>query len=361
MKNKFITFLIIFFLGILTFFGQIPPGYYDPADGLYGTQLKTALYNIIKNHTIVSYNSLYTHYRTTDNLKGDTVWDMYSLRSNGTANYYYRHGLNTCGSYNSEGDCYNREHSTPASWFNDASPMYTDLFNVYPTDGYVNNRRSNYPMAKVGSATWTSSNGSKLGTCITPGYSGTVFEPIDSFKGDFARTFLYMATRYENVVASWPSNSTEAAAVYAGNNGLTFKQWYIYLLLQWCQIDPVSQKEIDRNNAVYAIQNNRNPFIDRPEFAELIWGTNPATVEITKENTINIYTNPDKSVVYLNINETSNSKKVICMYDIRGRKIFSLDILTNPTELNISSLENGVYLLTILSSNKRKLTYKIIK
>jgi len=360
MKKRLILFLAYFLFVIINIFGQIPQGYYDSAIGLYGTQLKTALYNIIKNHTVVSYNSLYVHYRTTDNLKGDTVWDMYSLKSNGTANYYYRHGLNTCGSYNTEGDCYNREHSTPASWFNDASPMYSDLFNVYPTDGYVNNRRSNYPMAKVGNATWTSSNGSKIGTCITPGYSGTVFEPIDSFKGDFARSFLYMATRYENVVDTWASNSTEAEAVYAGNSGLAFKQWYIYLLLQWCQLDPVSQKEIDRNNAVFAIQNNRNPFIDHPEFAELIWGPNPGTNEINKENIFNIYTNPDKFTLYVNINELKNSKIVFCLYDIRGRKIFSENVLSNQTEINISSLENGIYLCVILSDNQYFSIKKII-
>jgi len=353
--------LTLFYFGIIFSFAQIPQGYYDSAIGLYGTQLKTALYNIIKNHTVVSYNSLYTHYATTDNLKGDTVWDMYSIKSNGTANYYYRHGLNTCGSYNSEGDCYNREHSTPASWFNDASPMYSDLFNVYPTDGYVNNRRSNYPMAKVGNATWTSSNGSKLGTCITLGYSGTVFEPIDSFKGDFARSFLYMATRYENVVATWPSNSTEAAAVYAGNSGLAFKQWYIYLLLEWCKLDPVSQKEIDRNNAVYNIQNNRNPFIDHPEFAELIWGPYPATNDISKEKLFNVYTNADRSIVYVDLFSAENSKNYIYLYDISGRKVLSDIINNNKTELNIASLENGVYILAAFSADKVIFTYKIVK
>jgi len=361
MNKKFAIFFAAFFYGSVSIFGQIPQGYYDSAVGLYGTQLKTALYNIIKNHTVVTYSSLYTHYRTTDNLKGDTVWDMYSLKSNGTANYYYRHGINTCGSYNSEGDCYNREHSTPASWFNDNSPMYTDLFNVYPTDGYVNNRRSNYPMAKVGTSTWTSTNGSKLGACATPGYSGIVFEPIDSFKGDFARTFFYMATRYENNVDTWSSNSTEAAAVFAGNNGLAFKQWYYYLLLQWCQIDPVSQKEIDRNNAVYVIQNNRNPFIDNPEFAEFIWGPFPATGEITKENKVNIYTNPDKSVIFINIDETKNSKKIIGLYDLRGRVIFSKEIITNQTEFNTSTLEKGIYLILVSTENKCNYTLKFIK
>ena len=273
MFKKIISLFVIVQLLHFISFAQIPVGYYNAANGLSGLTLKTALYNIIKGHSTVSYGGLYTSYQTTDNLPTNKVWDMYSIKADGTANYFYSHtGGDQCGSYSGEGDCYNREHSTPASWFNDASPMYSDLFNVYPTDGYVNNRRSNYPMAKVASATWTSSNGCKVGSCGTTGYTGTVFEPIDSFKGDFARTFFYMATRYENLVANWPSNSSECAVVYAGNNGLTFKPWYITMLLSWCALDPVSQKEINRNNAVYAIQNNRNPYIDHPEYINLIWG-----------------------------------------------------------------------------------------
>jgi len=276
------TILVIDFFPFQNLLSQIPQGYYNNASGLNGLSLKTALYNIIKTHTQLSYTSLITAYQTTDNLPTNKVWDMYSTKTDGTANYYYTHGSNTCGSYNGEGDCYNREHSTPASWFNNAYPMYSDLFNVYPTDGYVNGRRSNYPFAKVSNASWISSNGSKLGSCATTGYSGTVFEPIDSFKGDFARTYFYMATCYENLVANWASYSSEAAQVFAGNNGLTFKPWYIAMLLQWCASDPVSQKEINRNNAVYALQGNRNPYIDHPEYIALIWGgTTPVPTEPT--------------------------------------------------------------------------------
>ncbi len=278
-KSFFLLLLSVLLLNS-SIFAQIPSGYYNNANGLSGLQLKTALYNIIKNHTSISYTNLYTSYQTTDNLPPNKVWDMYSLKSNGTANYYYTHGSNQCGSYSTEGDCYNREHSTPSSWFSDATPMYTDLFNVYPTDGYVNNRRSNYPLANVGSVTWTSSNGSKLGNCSVSGYTGIVFEPIDSYKGDFARSYFYMATRYENLVANWPSNSPQCALVYAGNNGLTFNPWYVNMLLLWCALDPVSQKEIDRNNAVYAIQHNRNPYIDHPEYITYIWGgTTPLSTE----------------------------------------------------------------------------------
>lgn len=253
-------------------FAQPPAGYYDGASGLSGEALKTALHNIIDDHTVKSYDYLWTAFQTTDDKTNGKVWDMYSDVPGGTPPYEYIFGTNQCGTYNSENDCYNREHSIPASWFNDASPMYTDLFHLVPTDGYVNNRRSNYPFGEVGSASWTSLNGSKLGTSDYPGYSGTVFEPIDEYKGDFARNYFYMATRYEDVIDEWYTNSTEANAVLQNNSFPVFETWFLNLLGEWHTEDPVSTKETDRNNAVYAVQNNRNPFIDHPEYVYDIWG-----------------------------------------------------------------------------------------
>jgi hypothetical protein len=149
--------------------------------------------------------------------------------------------------------------------------MYTDLFHLYPTDKYVNNKRSNYPFGEVSNPTWTSDNGSRLGSNSTAGYSGIVFEPNDAYKGDFARTYFYMVTCYENKVAGW--NSSEAKVSLAGDKYPAFKQWAIDVLLKWHRNDPVSQKEIDRNNVIYtSYQHNRNPYIDRPELAEYIWG-----------------------------------------------------------------------------------------
>ncbi len=279
MKTNLKHFLLGIFLSLfLTLQSQIPLGYYNSTQGLTGFPLKTALYNIIKGHTVHSYNQLWTDFQSTDKKPNGKVWDIYSDIPGGTPPYEFTFGTNQCGNYSGEGDCYNREHTTPASWFSDASPMYSDLFNLYPTDGWVNNKRSNFPFGKVGSASWTSLNGSKLGTCSYPGFSGTVFEPIDSVKGDLARTLLYMATRYENIIASWTSNSTEAASFYAGNSTTVYKTWAVNMLLDWVILDPVSQKEIDRNNAVYLIQHNRNPYIDHPEWIFLIWGGNPVNV-----------------------------------------------------------------------------------
>lgn len=248
---------------------QPPAAYYTTANGLEGAALKTALYDIIKNHTIKSYDYLWTAFQTTDKQPNGKVWDMYS-------NCGFTFVTQQCGNYSNECDCYNREHSFPQSWFSSGSPMVSDLFHIVPTDGKVNGMRSNYPFGTVASPTYTSGNGSKLGPCSYSGYSGTVFEPIDAYKGDFARNYFYMATRYENVIAGWYANSTEADAVLQNNSFPVFETWFLNLLGEWHTNDPVSQKEIDRNNAVYAIQNNRNPFIDHPEYVYQVWGVGAA-------------------------------------------------------------------------------------
>jgi endonuclease I len=354
MKRFVLKGLITLFFCIPFISGAtIPPGYYDNAAGLSGLPLKTALYNIIKGHTSISYDDLYAAYVTTDNLPSNKVWDMYSLKSDGTANYYFTNSANNsdqCGNYSAEGDCYNREHSTPSSWFNDATPMYSDLFNVYPTDGYVNNKRANYPMADVGSTSWTSSNGSKLGACSTSGYSGTVFEPIDSFKGDFARTFFYMATRYENLVSSWPSNAAECAAVYAGNGGVVFKTWYVTMLLSWCDLDPVSTKEINRNDAVYAIQHNRNPYIDHPEWIDAIWGPNAGTQDFSSALiNLNIFPVPAKDEINISTGEALYNI-TLSLYSAEGKFVFEKQFneLLNDYSLDISDAVSGFYFLKII-------------
>lgn len=243
-----------------------PAGYYDGTAGLSGQPLQVALYNIIKNHTVRTYDNLWTDFQTTDKKANGYVWDMYSDVPGGTPPYDFTFITEQCGNYSNEGDCYNREHSFPKSWFNDGTPMYSDLFHLVPTDGKVNGQRGNYPYGEVGTATWTSMNGSKLGPSDFPGYSGTVFEPIDDYKGDFARNYFYMATRYQNLISGWSSPMLDGSAYPA------FTEWAEAMLLEWSISDPVSQKEIARNNAIYGIQHNRNPYIDHPEYVALIWG-----------------------------------------------------------------------------------------
>lgn len=243
----------------------IPMNYYSTATGS-GATLKTQLYNIIKNHSEKTYTSLWTHFQSTDSRWDGNVFDMYS-------NCDFIWVTQQDGGQGVSGECerYNREHSFPASWFNDAAPMYTDLFHLYPTDKLVNAMRSNYPFGQVEFPTQVSNNGSKLGLNSFPGYSGTVFEPIDEYKGDFARSVFYMVTRYENLISGWENNSVYVDAILDGTIFPAFEEWALQLYYQWHLSDPVSKKEIERNQAIYQIQNNRNPFIDFPDFADGIW------------------------------------------------------------------------------------------
>lgn len=292
MKKSIYILISIAFLANISF-AQIPSGYYDDAAGLSGEQLKTALYHIIKGHDSQSYNSLWTHFQTTDKKPNGKVWDMYSDVPGGTPPYEYTFGSDQCGNYGGEGDCYNREHSFPKSWFNEGSPMNTDLFHLVPTDGYVNGMRGNYPFGEVSSAQWTSLNGSKRGSNSTSGYSGIVFEPIDAYKGDFARAYFYMATRYENVIHNWDNNNENADAVLDGTTYPVFEDWYLDLMIAWHNADPVSQKEIDRNNDIYDIQDNRNPFVDHAEWVATVWGGSDLPPVISNVNYSP--TNPDEN------------------------------------------------------------------
>lgn len=254
-----------------------PSGYYVTTQGLSGYELKTELYNIIKDHDSQGYSAIWNFYDSSSRDKyfenDNSILDMYSEKPNGSDSYTYAAVSDQCGSYNSEADCYNREHSFPKSWFGGkVEPMHSDVHHIYATDGFVNSKRSNYPFGEVSSATFTSTNGSKLGSASsTINYSGTVFEPIDEFKGDFARAYFYIATRYENVIGTWQNNTSASNAVLDGSRNKVFENWVVTMLVNWHNADPVSQMELDRNQAAFEFQGNRNPYIDHPEFVEMIW------------------------------------------------------------------------------------------
>lgn len=242
-----------------------PAEYYKSCEGKTGQQLLSALYAVIGSHTTVSYDGLWEVYKTSDVRDNGTVWDMYSTKE-------WVVGQQKCGNYKVVGDCINREHSFPKSWFNDAKPMYSDAFHLYPTDGKVNGQRSNYPYGECSGGTTLPGSGTvkalgRLGKSTFPGYSGTVFEPVDEYKGDFARSYFYMATCYYDKIGGWNSD------MLAHNNYPAFSSWALELLLKWHRQDPVSKKETDRNDAVYAYQHNRNPYIDHPELVEYVWGS----------------------------------------------------------------------------------------
>lgn len=304
--------------------------HYDIVAGKKGKAVKTALMEVIDEHTQRSYADLWTDFYTTDCRPDGKVWDMYS---NATS---YIFGENQSkGGDSGEGSSYNREHSFPKSWFGgEKYPMYTDLFHLYPTDSYINQIRSNYPFGEVATVKKESKGGhSKLGTSAVSGYSGTVFEPADEYKGDFARTYFYMATRYENQIAGWTSDMLSGDAYPA------FADWAITMLLKWHREDPVSEKEINRNEAVYAIQGNRNPYIDYPVFAELIWGElTDVSVNITK--LILHSNNYDTTDTAIETEEAiQRAQRRTAAYDLTGR------LIPNPVQ--------GIYIV-----NGKKVTLK---
>lgn len=325
---------------------QIPPGYYDPANGKTGADLQSALHNIIRGHTVIAYSALWNSFSTTDDKPNGTVWDIYSDIPDGTANgnppYSYSFGTDQCGNYSGEGDCYNREHSWPKSWFNDGAPMNSDLFHIYPTDGKVNGMRDNYPYGIVGTATWTSLNGSKLGSCTWSGYTGTVFEPRDDYKGDLARTCFYMSTRYYSEDAGWTGSPS--------TTGSQLKPWALQLMLHWNSVDPVSPKELDRNNTVYGMQHNRNPFIDHPEYAYLIWG-NPVSVanRLSDNNRLKIVPNPaDDALTLILPDATETDPFRLYLISTTGARIpVACTRSGNKLFADIRTVPAGIYMVEI--------------
>ncbi len=251
----------------------IPENYYYDVNGKKNADaILNALCDIIDDHIVIAYSGLEPYYEQTD-FYNDTLWDMYS-----TCTFYMSHA-NVPQSAVCDG--WNKEHVCCQSWLG-SGPMVSDLFNVYPTDARINNLRSNYPYGVVGGSFSGFSKDpqhhglGKLGTSTTSGI-GTCYEPDDQYKGDFARTFFYMVARYRNNVL----NAGNGAKMFT-SNPTNFTAYSLSFLLDWHRQDPVSQKEIDRNQAVYGIQHNRNPFIDYPELAEYIWGNRVGqTVDLT--------------------------------------------------------------------------------
>ena len=334
MKKSVILFIALLFSILAK--GQAPSNYYNSANGLTGTPLKTALHNIIKGHTSVSYAQLWNAFWSTDNKGNGVVWDMYS----DGAGYTYYLGSDQCGQYDSEGDCYNREHSWPQSWFNDQTTPRTDLHHIFPTDGYVNGRRGNYAFGEVRNASWTSRNGSKLGTCKTSGFTGTVFEPIDEYKGDFARAIMYMSVRYYTEDGSWGSSDMTTKS--------EIKPWAIQMLLCWNEQDPVSQKEINRNNTIYNdYQHNRNPFVDHPEYARMIWDPTWNTVEEAQQS-VAVFPNPVERGQTIHVSGNAIDGAVLC--DLYGRVVLKACthvaddcVMTLPDDL-----AQGCYIVKVL-------------
>ena len=336
---------------------QIPVAYYNSAQGLSGAPLKLALHNIIDNHTSVNYGSLWTHFQTTDVKPNGKVWDIYSDVPNGTPPYQFIFTTSQCGSYQLEGDCYNREHSWPQSWFNSITTPSSDMFHIYPTDGKVNGIRSNFPYGEVAVAGITTLNGSMLGTSATLDYTGTVFEPIDEYKGDLARGYFYMSTRYMGEDSSWSSASGQMT------NKSEILPWGLALLLSWHHADTVSTKELNRNNAIYQIQHNRNPFIDNPQWADSIWSQVITNFKTNQSKTFRfgMMPNPANGDITIQIDTSQLLNAHLYIKNLCGQFVGDYTI-NNPIEnISITNLCKGIYIVEMqnkLGTTSQKLVVK---
>ena len=361
---KQIYFLLTFLLTTFVF-AQVPANYYSSATGS-GYALKTQLEAIIDNtndglspeytSTDPGYGGLYNTYLTSDvdlyYENNGSMLDMYSEKPTGLDSYEYFYNSNpsqqdmgTGGT--AEGQFYNREHIIPQSVFNQATPQRSDAHFVVPSDKYVNGQRGSFPFGVVASASNTYSNGSKRGTSGITGYSGTVFEPIDEFKGDIARMHFYFATRYESTIANY--NMYDMFIFQ--NNSQVFTDTFLSLLLQWHTNDPVSIREIDRNNAIFVEQNNRNPFIDHPEYVNAIWSPGPADTQAPTTPTNLVASNPTSNTIDLAWTESTDDTAVTS-YDVYVNGAFYVNTASNNTTYTVTGLTPETpYSFTILAKD----------
>lgn len=254
---KKLILCLAFALSLLNISAAVPQGYYNSLDGKADGQLKTAIWQLVHKFTLISsYQDLPKYFQKTDVYPNSKRWwDMYS----------------DIPLYAPSFSGLNREHSFPKSWWGGSTTVsaYVDLNHLYPSEASANMAKSNWPLGVVDrSKKMVFENGITTVGVPMPGQGGgakSVFEPADEYKGDFARTYFYMATCYQDL--TWSYTYMVSQNLYP-----TLNPWAVNLLMEWHRQDPVSQKEIMRNEEVYKVQSNRNPFIDMPELAEYLWG-----------------------------------------------------------------------------------------
>jgi len=240
--------------------GQIPSSYYTSATGLSGNDLKTALYNIIKGHHALSYDSVTIALRVTDQDPNNSnnvicIYSGFSYAKNAFGNGTYE---------------WNREHVWAQSHgnFGYVPNPGTDLHHLCPEDASVNSMKSNRDFDEC-TTPYTDNSGAT--GCY---YTGSDrWEPRSAVKGDVARMMFYMDTRYQG--ENGEPDLQLVTNIFSSPN---YEPYYanVDTLYKWHLQDPVDQREINRNDTIYyKYQHNRNPFIDHPEYVALIWGGAP--------------------------------------------------------------------------------------
>ena len=352
--------------------------------GLRCAGLKTEIHDVIVNQTKIPYTStaydiwdamLHTDTRLNDAGTATIVWDMFTDKPSTTGEFEFDHCANRDGGScaGGEGVCYNREHSFPQSWWGGGQTatdtQYVDLHHLVAADRSMNIVKSNNPPGMVTSVSTTGSNGFKSGTNTSyPCSTATYWEPIDEYKGDYARIFFYFATRYEHNMVAWSTISPDGDCAMSGDPYTAYEPWLVALLLDWNAADPVSAKEIDRNNAVYAIQGNRNPYIDNPTWINYVWGDelgNPCTgVSGLEENdflsTLKVYPNPTKG--QFTVAFSAFVENVTIKITNTTGQVVSTKSFENTKELNLEILgAEGFYIVEVHAGNDKIARLQVVK
>lgn len=262
MRKKLLRLSLAFLASVmpaLPMLAQIPEGYYSSLKGKKGAELKTAIHDLIKKANVLSYGSGY----------GKTWWGFWSTDRDERGYFIDRYSAESewemSTSQGAVGAGMNIEHSFPKSWWGGTTVQaYEDLYNLMPCKSRINSTKSNYPMGKVVSG--DKGNG---WTKVGKGTDGKWYwEPADPWKGDFARGYMYMATAYQDY--TWKGE--QALQILQQGAYPTLQKWAYKLYIQWAKADKPDAVEVKRNNDVYKIQGNRNPYVDFPNLMEYVWG-----------------------------------------------------------------------------------------
>jgi len=326
-RFKSFLFLIIAVFVSSVVFAAVPSGYYYYAKNKKKAVLKTALSNYAAPLKEFDYGSgagfTWEGFFYTDQNADGTVIDMYS----GIVRKF--------SGFNSVPDMH-IEHSFPKSWWGaHNNNAYKDLFHLYPADAVTNMTKSNLPLGEVTGIPNLDNGVTKIGiNGFGASYTDKCFEPADEYKGDFARSYFYISTIYEDYYQLWQS------PMLNNNTYPVWKPWAIDLLMKWNRQDPVSAKELKRIEAVYNIQGNRNPFIDYPDLAEYIWGADTTKVYPFPEETEAFLLTPrrgvkmDFGVILENDTRTQN----IHIQGVNITTDLQLSLLRNNTALSLSTI-----------------------